>query len=240
MPVAHPPEFRRRAVTLARERATPLAEIAKDLRISESCLRNWLSQDEVDENGGATDLTSQEKKELVELRRDKRRLEMEGSRSSNAPPRTSRVKTSSQTSLPAGPRTCRRPRHDCRCRGGLPGVERVPIRLLRMAVTAGITARSGEYVAAQADWPDPRGVTETYGSPRVHAELVLGLGLAVNLKRVARLMREAGIQGLYRRRRRGCTVRDPDASPSPDLVTARSPSTARTVCGSPTSPSIPP
>jgi putative transposase len=59
---------------------------------------------------------------------------------------------------------------------------------------------------------------ETYGSPRVHAELTLGLGLSVNLKRVARLMRHAGIQGLYRRRRRGCTLRDPDAQPSSDLV----------------------
>jgi HTH-like domain/Integrase core domain len=58
----------------------------------------------------------------------------------------------------------------------------------------------------------------TYGSPRVHAELTLGLGLPVNLKRVARLMREAGIQGLYRCRRRGCTVRDPDAQPAADLV----------------------
>ena len=59
---------------------------------------------------------------------------------------------------------------------------------------------------------------ETYGSPRVHAEMTLGLGLLVNLKRVARLMRQAGIQGLYRRRRRGCTVCDPDAQPSSDLV----------------------
>jgi putative transposase len=58
----------------------------------------------------------------------------------------------------------------------------------------------------------------TYGSPRVHAELTLGLGLPVNLKRVARVMREAGIQGLYRRRRRGCTVRYPDAQACPDLV----------------------
>lgn len=58
----------------------------------------------------------------------------------------------------------------------------------------------------------------TYGSPRVHAELTLGLGLSVNLKRVARLMRQAGIQGLYRRRCRGCTVRDPAAEPSSDLV----------------------
>ena len=52
----------------------------------------------------------------------------------------------------------------------------------------------------------------------MHAELTLGLGLPVNLKRVARLMRQAGIQGLYRRRRHGCTVRDPDAQASADLV----------------------
>ena len=38
---------------------------------------------------------------------------------------------------------------------------------------------------------------DTDGSPRVHAELTLGLGLSVNLKRVAQLMRQAGIQGLY-------------------------------------------
>lgn len=58
----------------------------------------------------------------------------------------------------------------------------------------------------------------TYGSPRVHAELTLGLGMTVNVKRVARLMRQAGIQGLYRRRGRGCTVRDPAAEPASDLV----------------------
>ena len=58
----------------------------------------------------------------------------------------------------------------------------------------------------------------TYGWPRVHAELTLGLGLRVNHKRVARLMRQAGLQGLYRRRRRGCTVRDPAAEPATDLV----------------------
>ena len=58
----------------------------------------------------------------------------------------------------------------------------------------------------------------TYGWPRVHAELTLGLGMVVNHKRVARLMREAGIQGLYRRRRRGCTVRDLQAEPYLDLV----------------------
>jgi len=77
MPAPHPPEFRHRAVELARLREKPISQIAKDLGISESCLRNWLAQADVDENGSATELTSKEKKELVELRRDKRRLEME-------------------------------------------------------------------------------------------------------------------------------------------------------------------
>jgi putative transposase len=40
----------------------------------------------------------------------------------------------------------------------------------------------------------------SYGSPRVHAELTLGLGEQVNCKRIERLMREAGLQGSYRRR----------------------------------------
>jgi transposase len=77
VPAPHPEEFRRRAVALVRERTRPIAELAKELRISESCLRNWMAQAEADESGRETQLTSKEKKELAELRRDKRRLEME-------------------------------------------------------------------------------------------------------------------------------------------------------------------
>ncbi|SEG49180.1 putative transposase [Thermomonospora echinospora] len=40
----------------------------------------------------------------------------------------------------------------------------------------------------------------SYGAPRVHAELRLGLGEHVNRKRVERLMRIAGLQGLPRRK----------------------------------------
>jgi transposase len=77
VPAPHPAEFRRRAVELARERTKPIAELAKDLRISESCLRNWLAQADIDESGSETRLTSANKKELAALRRDKRRLELE-------------------------------------------------------------------------------------------------------------------------------------------------------------------
>jgi transposase len=78
VPAPHPPEFRRRAIELAREGAKPVAELAKDLGISESCLRNWMTQAAADESGGSAGrLTSAEKKELAELRKKNRQLEME-------------------------------------------------------------------------------------------------------------------------------------------------------------------
>ena len=61
----------------------------------------------------------------------------------------------------------------------------------------------------------------TYGSPRVHAELRLGEDIRIGRKRVERLMRNAGLEGVYRRRRRGCTKRNPAAEPSDDLVNRR-------------------
>jgi transposase InsO family protein len=57
----------------------------------------------------------------------------------------------------------------------------------------------------------------TYGSPRIHAELIED-GEHVSRKRIARLMRRAGIAGVHRRRFVTTTVRDPDAVPAPDLV----------------------
>ena len=71
MPPPHPPEFRQRAVELARQGGTPIAKIAEDLGISESCLRNWLRADTPDDNSDS------EKKELAELRRRNRLLEQE-------------------------------------------------------------------------------------------------------------------------------------------------------------------
>jgi putative transposase len=57
----------------------------------------------------------------------------------------------------------------------------------------------------------------TYGAPRIHAEL-RAEGLQVARKRVARLMRAAGLAGVSRRRGPRTTIRDREASPAPDLV----------------------
>jgi len=57
----------------------------------------------------------------------------------------------------------------------------------------------------------------TYGVPRVQAELATE-GTRVSRKRVARLMRAAGLVGVSRRKAFHTTVRDRDAHPAPDLV----------------------
>ena len=76
MPAPHPPEFRQRAVELARLREKPVAKIAADLGISESCLRNWMNQADINE-GVKEGLSSDERAELVRLRRELRVKEME-------------------------------------------------------------------------------------------------------------------------------------------------------------------
>ncbi len=56
-----------------------------------------------------------------------------------------------------------------------------------------------------------------YGSPRVHA-MLRRQGIRVGEKRVARLMRQAGLEGAFRRRRKGCTVGVEGVEPFRDLV----------------------
>ncbi len=67
MPAPRSPEFRRRAVELARLREKPIAQIARDLGIAESCLRRWMKQDDIDA-GRAEGLSTDERAELVRLR----------------------------------------------------------------------------------------------------------------------------------------------------------------------------
>ncbi|WP_441247944.1 IS3 family transposase [Kitasatospora sp. McL0602] len=78
---------------------------------------------------------------------------------------------------------------------------------------------------------DSRG---TYGAPRVHAALRRD-GAACGRKRIARLMRVAGLKGRCPKRRQVTTVADPGAPSRPDLVrrdfTPNSDATDRRWCG---------
>jgi putative transposase len=57
----------------------------------------------------------------------------------------------------------------------------------------------------------------TYGVPRIHAELRFA-GTRCSRKRVARLMRTAGLEGVHRRRFVRTTRTDRSVAPAPDLV----------------------
>lgn len=76
MPKKFPAEFKRDVVAIARRGQLTQAEIAADFGISETTLRRWLKQADIDD--GKTDgVTSAEQDELVQLRRRARILEQE-------------------------------------------------------------------------------------------------------------------------------------------------------------------
>ena len=65
------------AVRLVRQVGS-VARVARDLDLTESALRNWVKQAEIDEGRGSEgSLTSDEKEELRRLRRENRTLQME-------------------------------------------------------------------------------------------------------------------------------------------------------------------
>ena len=216
MPKSHPPyspEFRQQIVELVRKGRTP-EELARQFEPSAQAIRNWVKQAALDA-GERTDAAD------------------DGGtrRTASAPPR--------------GPPAPRRTRDPVKSRGLVctgdqydpgQGFEFVtahqavyPIATMRRVL--GVSP-SGYYAwrarplsrraradvklsaAIQAIHRESRG---TYGVPRIHAELA-ERGMPVGRKRVARLMRGAGLQGVSRRKAFRTTVRDETARPAPDLI----------------------
>lgn len=75
MPAPYPEEFKQRAIQAVRD-GESVIQVAKRFGIAESGLRRWMDRDDVDA-GRKAGLTSDERKELAELRRKNRKLEME-------------------------------------------------------------------------------------------------------------------------------------------------------------------
>jgi transposase len=76
MPKRFPPEFKADVVRVARRGDLSTAEVAADFGISVESVKRWKHQADVDE-GVRDGLTSAEQAEVVRLRRENRRLEME-------------------------------------------------------------------------------------------------------------------------------------------------------------------
>jgi transposase-like protein len=76
MPKKFPAEFKRDVVTVARRGDLTLGEVAADFDVSVESVRRWMLQADVDD-GVCDGLTTAEQSEIVQLRRNERRLEME-------------------------------------------------------------------------------------------------------------------------------------------------------------------
>lgn len=76
MPKAFPLEFRRDVVAVARQGDAPIARVAKDFGISESCLQRWLKLADIEE-GNRPGVTAADAAELREAKKRIRLLEQE-------------------------------------------------------------------------------------------------------------------------------------------------------------------
>lgn len=72
----YPPEFREQLVALVRAGRTP-EELAKEFEPSAQTIRNWVGQDTADRGERPGALTTAERQELTQLRRENRRLKTE-------------------------------------------------------------------------------------------------------------------------------------------------------------------
>lgn len=76
MPRKYPPEFKRDVVMVARRRDASMEQVAKDFGVSASSLKRWMQQADVDD-GVVEGQTTTEQQEVVQLRRENRRLQQE-------------------------------------------------------------------------------------------------------------------------------------------------------------------
>ena len=199
----YPAEFREEAVRLWRsvQKERSLREVAGELGVSMESLRGWVKRSDIDA-GKARGLTTDEREELHRHRRESRvlREEREAAASLGRPTRPGeglRVRRGTEGQPP-------RLHH-------VPPARCLPQRLLRLAVPPALAACHTRRHPDGIHQGGPRAKPRHVRGSRIHIELRLDHNIRCGRKRVARLMRAAGLEGCHRRRLRGLTRRDPGA-----------------------------
>jgi transposase len=72
----YPPQFKAEAVELVQSSGRSISQIAKDLGVSGTSLRNWVKQAQIDQ-GERQGLTTEERQELRKLRKENKVLRQE-------------------------------------------------------------------------------------------------------------------------------------------------------------------
>ncbi len=152
-PRCYPAAFRAEAVDLVRARERSLPQIARDLGINEQTLRNWVKRAEIDAGRGDPGaLTTDERAELVRLRRENRLLQQEREILNKAAAWFAKetLWTLKGTPLSVHPCAPGRGLHQ----SAVPGAGRGPLRLLCLAASwhpGAYPGRSGPCCADQRD-----------------------------------------------------------------------------------------
>jgi transposase len=70
-------EFKAQAVRLVLQDGKSVGTVARDLDLTESALRHWVERTRADQTAGRTGLTTAEREELAQLRKENRELRTE-------------------------------------------------------------------------------------------------------------------------------------------------------------------
>jgi transposase len=70
-------EFKAGAVRLVLDEGKTVSQVGRDLDVSQSVVGNWVKQARADRSNGKTGLTTEERGELVKLRRENRELRLQ-------------------------------------------------------------------------------------------------------------------------------------------------------------------
>ena len=73
---SYPPDFRRRILELVRSGRTILS-VSQEFDVSRGAIMNWLKQDDLDSGRRDGGVTTDERKELTQVRRENKRLKLE-------------------------------------------------------------------------------------------------------------------------------------------------------------------
>ncbi|MFJ9565989.1 IS3 family transposase [Streptomyces fuscichromogenes] len=206
-------EFRADAVALARSSGRPVSRIAVELGVNHETLRQWIKTAEKAERPLAVAASAKDA-EIAALRKQVRELEMERDILRRAAKYfAGRDELVSRFEFVADHRGAFGVKRLCTVLGlSRSGFYRwlkaAPARAAKMAADTALTRRIRKVHAASG---------KTYGARRITADLRAG-GLAVNRKRIERLMRQHAIQGRRLKRRHRTTIPDPAAQVVPDLL----------------------
>ncbi|MEU8658051.1 IS3 family transposase [Actinoplanes philippinensis] len=218
----YPAQFKADAVALYRSRpGTTIAQVADDLGVNRETLRSWVRADDQRRGGGAghpavaagQPPADSVKAENAELRRRVRELEEERD-----------ILRKAARYFAGGDALVNRFQFvaDHQARYGVKrlcqilGVARSSFYYWQATAPARAARQAADTILARQIRAVHTADT-TYGAPRITAEL-RDQGKPVNHKRVARVMRSIGLQGLRLRRRHRTTIPDPAAATAADLI----------------------